>query len=57
MVLNNNSFQDVTNSVGIGWSRQRGDEAFSIGDNLSIIDICQGDLSIWRKEKILGIFL
>ncbi len=30
MVLNNNSFQDVTNSVGIDWSRQRGDEAFSV---------------------------
>jgi Ca2+-binding RTX toxin-like protein len=30
MVLNANSFQDVTNSAGIVWSRQRGDEAFSI---------------------------
>ena len=30
MVLNANSFLDVTNSVGITWSRQRGDEAFSV---------------------------
>ena len=30
MVLNANSFLDVTNSVGITWSRQKGDEAFSV---------------------------
>ncbi|HHP7231572.1 MAG TPA: FG-GAP-like repeat-containing protein [Xenococcaceae cyanobacterium] len=30
MVLTLNSFQDVTSSAGINWSRQRGDEAFSV---------------------------
>ncbi len=30
MVLNANTFQDVASSVGINWSRQRGDEAFSL---------------------------
>ena len=30
MVLNNNSFQDVADIAGINWSRQRGDEAFSV---------------------------
>ena len=30
MVLNSNSFKDVTNSAGIIWSRQKGDEAFSV---------------------------
>ncbi|MDJ0682936.1 MAG: FG-GAP-like repeat-containing protein [Xenococcaceae cyanobacterium MO_167.B52] len=30
MVLNNNSFEDVTDSAGIIWSRHRGNEAFSI---------------------------
>ena len=29
MVLNRNSFQNVTNNAGIVWSRHRGDEAFS----------------------------
>ncbi len=30
MVLNTNSFKDVTSSAGITWSRQKGDEAFSV---------------------------
>jgi Ca2+-binding RTX toxin-like protein len=30
MVLNANTFQDVAGLVGIDWSRQRGDEAFSV---------------------------
>ncbi|MDJ0647348.1 MAG: FG-GAP-like repeat-containing protein [Xenococcaceae cyanobacterium MO_188.B19] len=30
MVLNANSFQDVANNAGITWSKQKGDEAFSV---------------------------
>ena len=30
MVLKSNSFKDVTHSAGIIWSRQKGDEAFSV---------------------------
>ena len=30
MVLNSNSFKDVANNAGIRWSRQKGDEAFSV---------------------------
>ncbi len=30
MVLNSNSFKDVANSAGISWSKQKGDEAFSV---------------------------
>jgi Ca2+-binding RTX toxin-like protein len=30
MVFNPNTFQDVASSLGINWSRQRGDEAFSV---------------------------
>ena len=30
MVLNPNTFQEVSNSAGIVWSRQRGDEAFTV---------------------------
>ena len=30
MVLNSNSFRDVAGSAGIDWSKQKGDEAFSV---------------------------
>jgi Ca2+-binding RTX toxin-like protein len=30
MVFSTNTFQDVASSIGINWSRQRGDEAFSV---------------------------
>ena len=30
MALNQNTFQEVSNSAGIVWSRQRGDEAFTV---------------------------
>ncbi|HHP7231315.1 MAG TPA: cartilage acidic protein [Xenococcaceae cyanobacterium] len=43
MVLTPNSFQDVTSSAGINWSRHRGDEAFSVAwvdyNNDGLLDI------------------
>ncbi len=46
MVLNKNSFQDVTKNAGINWSRQRGDEAFS----LAFIDYNNdGLLDLWQS--------
>ncbi|MGK7896372.1 MAG: FG-GAP repeat domain-containing protein, partial [Xenococcus sp. (in: cyanobacteria)] len=43
MVLNQNSFQNVTNAAGIVWSRHRGDEAFSVAwvdfNNDDLLDI------------------
>ena len=44
MVLNSNTFQNITDSAGIVWSRHRGDESFSV----AWVDFNQDDLpELW----------